>query len=60
VRELKIERAAPKTKGIRGRTFATLAELEGALTIYIRSYTHHRLHFGIDSHTPEENERLVA
>jgi len=37
VREPKVERAALKTEGIRGRTFATLAELEGALTIYIRS-----------------------
>ncbi len=26
---------------------------------YIRFYNHHRLHSGIDYHTPEEYERLV-
>ena len=48
-----------KTEWIRGRTFATFAELEAALTAYIRFYNHHRLHSGIDYHTPEEYERLV-
>ncbi len=49
-----------KTEWIRGRTFATFAELETALTAYIRFYNHHRLHSGIDYRTPEEYERLVA
>jgi len=48
-----------KTEWIRGRTFATFGELEAALTTYIRFYNHHRLHSGIDYHTPEEYERLV-
>ncbi len=30
-----------------------------ALKAYIRFYNHHRLHSGIDYHTPEEYERLV-
>jgi transposase InsO family protein len=29
------------------------------LKAYIRFYNHHRLHSGIDYHTPEEYERLV-
>ena len=33
---------------------------EGLLTAYIRFYNHHRLRSGIDSHTPEEFERLTA
>ena len=33
---------------------------EGLLTAYIRFYNHHRLHSGIDYHTPEEYERLSA
>ena len=45
-----------KTEWIRGRTFATFAELEAALTAYIHFYNHHRLHSGIDYHTPEEYE----
>jgi transposase InsO family protein len=49
-----------KTEWIRGRTFATFAELEAALTAYIRFYNHHRLHSGIDYHTPEEYERVTA
>jgi transposase InsO family protein len=49
-----------KTEWIRGRTFATFAELETALTAYIRFYNHHRLHSGIDYHTPEEYERVTA
>lgn len=48
-----------KIEWIRGRTFATFAELEAALTVYIRFYNHHRLHSGIDYHTPEEYERLT-
>lgn len=48
-----------KTEGIRGRTVATLAELD-VLKAYIRFYNHPRLHSGIDYHTPEECERLVA
>ncbi len=48
-----------KTEWIRGRTFTTFAELEAALKVYIRFYNHHRLHAGIDYHTPEEYERLV-
>jgi transposase InsO family protein len=49
-----------KTEWIRGRSFATFAELEAALKVYIRFYNHHRLHSSIDYHTPEEYERLVA
>jgi len=49
-----------KTEWIRGRSFATFAELEAALKAYIRFYNHHRLHSSIDYHTPEEYERLVA
>ena len=49
-----------KTEWIRGRTFATFAELEAALTAYIRFYNHHRLHSGIDYHTPEEYERVMT
>jgi len=45
---------------IRGRTFASFAELETALTAYFRFYDHHRLHSGIDYHTPEEDERVVT
>ncbi|MBI3781470.1 MAG: IS3 family transposase [candidate division NC10 bacterium] len=44
----------------RGRTFATFAELEAPLTAYIRFYNHRRLHSGIDYHTPEEYERVMA
>jgi transposase InsO family protein len=33
---------------------------EGLLTAYIRFYNHHRLHSGIDYHTPEEYERVVT
>jgi len=49
-----------KTEWIRGRTFTTFVELEAALKAYIRFYNHHRLHSGIDYHTPEEYERLVT
>ncbi len=49
-----------KTEWIRGRTFATFAELEAALTAYIRFYKHHRPYSGIDYRTPEEHERLMA
>jgi transposase InsO family protein len=49
-----------KTEWIRGRTFTTFAELEAALKAYSRVYNHHRLHSGIDDHTPEEYERLVT
>ncbi|MDE2485480.1 MAG: IS3 family transposase [candidate division NC10 bacterium] len=49
-----------KTEWIRGRTFASFAELEAALTAYIRFYNHYRLHSGIDYCTPEEYERLMA
>ena len=48
-----------KTEWIRGRTFTTFGELEAALKVYIRFYNSHRLHSGIDYHTPEEYERLV-
>ena len=48
-----------KSEWIRGRTFVTFGELEAALTTYIRFYNHHRLHSGIDYHTPEEYERLM-
>ncbi len=37
-----------------------IRELEAALTAYIRFYNHHRLHSGIDYHTPEEYERVEA
>ena len=49
-----------KIEWIRGRSFASFAELEAALTAYIRFYNHHRLHSGIDYHTPEEYERVEA
>ena len=49
-----------KTEWIRGRTFATFAELETALTAYIRFYNDRRLHSGIDYHTLEEYERVMA
>jgi transposase InsO family protein len=49
-----------KIEWVRGRTFASFAELEAALKAYIRFYNHHRLHSGIDYHTPEEYERLMA
>jgi transposase InsO family protein len=49
-----------KTEWIRGRSFATFAELEAALKTYIRFYNQHRLHSSIDYQTPEECERLVA
>jgi transposase InsO family protein len=49
-----------KTEWIRGRSFATFAELEAALKAYIGFYNHHRLHSSIDYNTPEEYERLVA
>jgi len=49
-----------KAEWIRGRIFATFAELEAALTAYIRFYNHHRLHSGINYHTPEEYERVMA
>jgi len=49
-----------KPEWIRGRTFATFAELEAALTAYIRFYNHHRLHSRIDYHTPEEYERVTV
>jgi len=49
-----------KIEWIRGRTFATFAELEAALTAYIRFYNHRRLHSGIDYRTPEEYERVVT
>ena len=49
-----------KIEWIRGRTFATFVELEAALKVYIRFDNHHRLHSGIDYHTPEEYERLAA
>ena len=48
-----------KAEWIRGRTFTSFAELEAAVRAYIRFYNHHRLHSGIDYHTPEEYERLV-
>ena len=48
-----------KIEWIRGRTFTTFAELEAALKAYIRFYNHHRLHSGIDYHTPAEYERLM-
>ena len=50
---------AMKIEWIRGRTFASFGELEAAITTYIRFYNHHRLHSGIDYHTPEAYERLV-
>jgi transposase-like protein len=53
VQELKaMEVAVAEEKRIR--------ELNAALTTYIRFYNHHRLHSGIDYHTPEEYERLVS
>jgi hypothetical protein len=44
--------AVAEEKGIR--------EPEAALTAYIRFYNHHRLHSGIDYHTPEDYERVVT
>ncbi|MGH9556697.1 MAG: IS3 family transposase [Terriglobales bacterium] len=49
-----------KTEWIRGRTFESFAELEAALTAYIRFYDHRRLHSGIDYHSPAEYERVMA
>ncbi len=43
---------------IRGKTFGTFNELERAIRNYIRFYNHHRLHSGIDYHTPAEYKRL--
>ena len=37
-----------------------IRRLEAALTAYIRFYNHYRLYSGIDYHTPEEYERLMA
>ena len=48
-----------KAEWIRGRTFTTFGDLEATLKVYIRFYNHHRLHSGIDYHTPAEYERLV-
>ena len=47
-----VEMAVAEEKRIR--------ELEAALKTYIRFYNHYRLHSGIDYHTPEEHERLMA
>ena len=47
-----------KAEWIRGKTFKTFTELEVAVRQYIRFYNHHRLHSGIDYHTPAEYERL--
>jgi transposase InsO family protein len=49
-----------KAEWIRGRSFASLGELEAALRAYMRFYNQRRLHSGIDYHTPEEYERLAA
>ena len=49
-----------KIEWIRGRTFATFAELETAHTAYSRFYNHHRLHSGIDYHMPEDYKRVVV
>jgi len=49
-----------KIEWIRGRSFATFAELETALTAYFRFYNYHRLHSGIDYRTPDEYERVVV
>jgi len=49
-----------KIEWIRGRTFAIFAELEAALTAYIRFFNHCRLHSGIDYPTPEEYERVTT
>ena len=48
-----------KAEWFRGRTFATLAELEAARRGYIRFYNHHRLHSAIDYCTPAEYARLA-
>lgn len=49
-----------KAEWIRGRSFASITELEAALRAYMRFYNHRRLHSGIDYRTPEEYERLAA
>ena len=50
---------AMKIEWMRGRNFATFTELEAALRASIRFYNHHRLHSGIDYHTPQEYKRLM-
>mgnify|MGYP001577908549 CR=1 FL=1 len=47
-----------KAEWIRGREFHSFTELHDAIKSYMRFYNHHRLHSGIDYHTPEEYERL--
>lgn len=47
-----------KAEWIRGREFCSFTELYDAIKAYMRFYNHHRLHSGIDYHTPEEYERL--
>ena len=49
-----------ETKAVAVAEEKRIRELEAALTAYIRFYNHHRLHSGIDYHTPEEYERVVA
>jgi putative transposase len=46
-----------KAEWIRGRSFESFEHLEHALDIYMRFYNSHRLHSGIDYHTPLEYER---
>ena len=47
-----------KAEWIRGKIFNNFTELNTAVRNYIRFYNHHRLHSGIDYHTPVEYERL--
>lgn len=49
-----------KAEWIRGKSFQSFEDLESSLRVYIRFYNGHRLHSGIDYHTPVEYERKAA
>jgi len=47
-----------KAEWIRGRSFEDFDHLQAGLRTYMRFYNRHRLHSGIDYHTPLEYERI--
>lgn len=49
-----------KAEWIRGRSFESYEHLEAALKTYMRFYNRHRLHSGIDYHTPVEYEKRIT
>jgi putative transposase len=49
-----------KAEWIRGRSFESFEHLESELGAYMSFYNSHRLHSGIDYHTPLEYERREA